>query len=205
VQMPVDSKNFFAHLLIANYDLAPKGKWIELHSDEGIIIGKVVALMTSAVTLRDEEGAVYTVETQSYLRMKPRRLGITANSDNTLNIYLYRVDVALPFDLNVDYMSIKQNIKTRIIEQQLSTYATDDTGINGEVIDKSAMTGFVYDDLGTHISPRVYFGVPPPTPSSLYVQFVILIPCLDYYEGWSKWHSYIGKLSLQCYREHKQG
>lgn len=199
LQMPFGSEHFLAHLKIVNYDIAPKGSWIEVETSHSKIIGMVISLKTTAVTLRDEEGCLHTIENQTFLNGNPRRLEITQSDGSISNIYQYRVNVALPYEVNKDYMSIKQLLRTKIINQQLSKYSTDETGAKGEAVDTKTMTGFVFDTSGTHISPRIYFDILPTLSGNPYVQFVVLIPSSNYYEGWARWHSFIGELALQCY------
>ena len=205
LQMPVSSEHFLAHLKIVGYNIAPKGAWIEIILNDHKIIGEVVALRTTAVTLKDEEGTLHIIENQSFLNGNPRRLDITVDASGSLtNVYMYRVDVALPFSTTTDWMGIKKNIAKGIIKTQLSQYSTDGVTVDGEAIDSDVMTGFVFDKTtGTHVAPRIYFNIVASLSGIPYVQFVILIPCENYWEGFCKWHSYIGKLTLQCYNELK--
>jgi hypothetical protein len=201
LQMPFGSEHFFAHLKIIQYDIAPRRAWIEVNNGNKKLIGEVIYLKTTAITLKDEEGTLWIIENQTFLNGNPRRLEITQHDGNIVNNYLYRIDVALPFNDTVDYMTIKKNIRKKIIEKQLETYSIDETGADGKVIDTSTMTGFVFDDMGSHISPRVYFDITPSLSGNPYVQFVILIPSRNYWEGWVRWHSYIANITQQCYVE----
>lgn len=205
LQMPFGSKHFLAHLKICSYDIAPKGSWMEITQGQNKIIGQVVALKTTAVTLKDVEGALHTIENADFLSMRPRRLEITQVEGEIQNIYHYRVDACLPFRENIQYMEIKQLIRNAIIEKQMSIYQGEEqTTQEGEAI-ASTMTGFVFGNSGVHVSPRVYFTLEAAFNGAPYAHFVVLVPCKDYLEGWSKWHSYVGKIVINMFNMKVRG